>query len=165
MIGNTGVYSYKIVATDSLTGLVNNQDVFAITIAPPNLTNSITIVSGTEISDLNYLVGSPQVLLDVAQYTLDPPNADRFFSYTVSASPTAAFVSVVELTSGVFKVKILTADSADTGTYTVDVKFKENYSGLTHTNTFVLTVSCVQSIAVGSSMAPVLYYISDPAIN
>ena len=144
---------------------MNSSDTFTITIAPPTLATSITIVTGTEISDLTYLVGSPQVLLNVPQYTIEPSNANRLISYSVSSSPPADFIAIVEPTPRVFKVQILTFDAAVTGIYTVDVTYTENYSGLTSSDTFILTVSCVKSLAIGSSMSPVLYYISDPAID
>jgi hypothetical protein len=84
VISNSKSYPYKIVATDSLTGLVNDSDVFTITIAPPTLVSSIAIVGGTEISDMSYLIGSPQLLVNVAQYTLNPSNANRSLSYAVT---------------------------------------------------------------------------------
>ena len=42
--------------------------------------------------------------------------------------------------------------------------YTDTYSGLTKTDTFVLTVSCVTSITPLAPLAPVVYYITDPAI-
>jgi hypothetical protein len=98
-----GVYDYKIVATDSLTGLVNQADVFQIAITPPTIATDLVIVVGSEISDLNYLVSEPAVLLSVPSYTFVPADADVWLDYTLGAS-TPSFVTVVQPTPGVFKV-------------------------------------------------------------
>ena len=90
-------------------------------------------MTGTEISDLTYLVGSPEMVLDVAQYSIEPFNADRQLTFTISALPPTSFVSVDEPSPGVFKVKVMTANPADTGIYAIEVKCTESFSGLTHT--------------------------------
>ena len=72
-----GSYNYKIVATDSLTGLVNQQDAFPIVIIPPTLATDLVLVDGTSIADLTYLVSDPAVLLSVPLYTIVPSDADR----------------------------------------------------------------------------------------
>lgn len=62
------------------------------------------------------------------------------------------------------KIQISTSNIADTGIYSIDVIYTDNYSGLSKTDTFILTVSCVSSIAPLASLTPVVYYITDPAI-
>jgi hypothetical protein len=51
---NAGSYPYKVVATDSLSGLSNDSDTFNVIVLPSKLATDITIVSGTEIDDLSY---------------------------------------------------------------------------------------------------------------
>lgn len=121
---NVGTYDYKIVATDSLTGVFNEVDVFQATIEPPTYATSLNIVPVTAIADLNYLVSDPQVQLDVAQYTILPVDADLSLIYTLGAS-TPAFVTLLNPSAGVYKVAIQTGDTANTGIYSIDVIFTE----------------------------------------
>jgi hypothetical protein len=86
-----GVYNYKVVATDSLTGLVNNANVFTITIDPPILATDLILNAATQISSQNYLVGSPALVLSVPTYTIVPVNADRSLTYSVTGT-TPSFV-------------------------------------------------------------------------
>jgi hypothetical protein len=76
-----------------------------------------------------------------------------------------AFVTLVGDPFGSPQIRIETLNIADTGIYSIDVIYTDTYSGLTKTDTFVLTVSCVSSIAPLSTLVDVLYYITDPAIN
>lgn len=87
-----------------------------------------------------------------------PADADKNLDYTLEAG-TPSFVTIVQSTPGVFKVRIYTTSTADTGIYTITVLFHEYFSGLSRTTTFVLTVSCVTSILDNGPMAPQLYYI------
>lgn len=52
-----------------------------------------------------------------------------------------------------------------TGVYTVVIQVFEEYSAITKTFSFVLTVSCVNTVTSTSSIADQLYYIGDPKIS
>jgi len=43
---------------------------------PPTLANDLVLIPGSEIADLNYLIGEPAVLLNVPTYTIFPADAD-----------------------------------------------------------------------------------------
>lgn len=137
---------------------------FQITIAPPTLATDLVIVPGTAIADLNYLVGEPALLLAVPSYTIVPADADTQVDYTLGAS-TPNFVTIIQPSAGVFKVQITTSSTASTGIYTIQLTFRELFSTLTRTTTFILTVSCVRTIDMLSSVQPALYYINDPYID
>jgi fructose-specific component phosphotransferase system IIB-like protein len=159
-----GTYNYKIVATDSLTGLVNQQNTFLISIVGPTTATDLVLVAGTAIANQNYLIGDPALLLTVPTYTIVPSNADISITWTLGAS-TPSFVTVVQPSAGVYKVQIVTASSASTGIYTIELNFNEQFSSIKRMTTFVLTVSCVRSISMLSTVPPALYYINDPFID
>jgi hypothetical protein len=143
---------------------VNQQDVFQIAITPPTIATDLVIVAGSEIADLNYLIGEPAVILDVPVYSIVPADADIWLDYTLDAG-TPSFVSILQPVPGDFKVRIETASSASTGIYTISLTFHEQFSTLTRTTSFELTVSCVRMIDMLSSVSPALYYINDPFID
>lgn len=125
--------------------------------------NGLNIIAGTEVADLTYRVSSPAVLLNVPEYTIQPANANINCFHALGAL-TPAFVSLVGDPFGSPKIQIMTSTIADTGIYSIDVIYTDEYSGLTKTDTFVLTVSCVSSIAPLAQLTDVIYYITDPAI-
>jgi hypothetical protein len=45
------------------------------------------------------------------------------------------------------------------------IHFTDKFSGLKMTDTFVLTVSCVQQITVVNNIAPIVYFITDSPIG
>jgi hypothetical protein len=53
----------------------------------------------------------------------------------------------------------------DTGIYSIDVTYTDTFSGIQKTDTFVLTVFCVSSIQKLNTVAPVVYFITDPTIS
>jgi hypothetical protein len=70
----------------------------------------------------------------------------------------------VTISGSPLKISINTTSGADTGTYTVTIRTTETNSGLFENRSFNLLVKCVQSISSSSTLADVLYYITDPAI-
>lgn len=95
------------------------------------------------------------------QYAFVPTNAVLDVVYELVSPP--AFVTL-NLVAGPW-VEIFTTDPNDTGIYTIQVKTTDNESGLTQTQSFQLTVSCVQTITITAPLADVIYYITDPAIE
>jgi len=105
----------------------------------------LNIGTGTAIADLTYLVGSAPVLLSVAEYFFWPTNANTDSYHTLAVS-TPNFVTLVGDPAASPKIQIFTSDPANTSIYSISVTFTDLFSGLSETDTFVLTVSCVQAI-------------------
>jgi len=57
-------YNFKVVATESITGLKNDLNSFVASILIPIYTTSFAILPGTEINNLTYLVAAAGVLLN-----------------------------------------------------------------------------------------------------
>jgi len=69
-----GVYELSIFASDKLTLIPSNESIFKVTIRLR--VTGLNIVTGTNVSDLTYRVGSPVVVLTAPEYTLEPANAN-----------------------------------------------------------------------------------------
>jgi len=93
-----------------------------------------------------------------------PVNADIKYSYALGAG-TPAFITLVPQGAGRPKISIYTTDSANTGIYSINFVLTEVFSTLVITDTFVVTVSCVQSISMTASIGATTYYIADPMMN
>lgn len=65
-------------------------------------------------------------------------------------------------------ISIVTSDLADANTYPIDLIITEDFSGLTDTDNFVVTVevavACITSIVSSSTIADQVYYIGDALI-
>ena len=85
------------------------------------------MISGTEIKNFTYLVGSNVVELAVPQYALIPKNANFNFQYTLGAS-TPGFVTLSALANSLSKLNVVTNNVSDTGIYSIDVTVTETYS-------------------------------------
>jgi hypothetical protein len=59
----------------------------------------LNIVTGTNISDLNYRVSTPALVLNAPEYTLEPPNANLDSLHELGAT-TPAFVTLLGGISG-----------------------------------------------------------------
>lgn len=114
----------------------------------------------TLIPDQTYKVSATEVVLNVPTYDKTPSNADVSYSWTITLSPTPT--STVASIVNTNQVKILTTDPAKTGIYTATLTLTEDYSHLTRTTTFKITVSCLTSITAPSALTDT-YYISDSA--
>ncbi len=112
---------------------------------------------------MSYSIGSQKVALSAPQYDIFPQNADRQLVYSLDPS-TPAFISLVPNASGVPTIEIVSSSNADLGVYTISIILKEVFSGVTVTESFQLTVSCVVSIAQYNVVPTVVYYIRDADI-
>ena len=94
---------------------------------------------------------------------MNPSNAN-IDDWHALGSDTPAFVTLVGDPSATPQIQILTTNAAHTGVYTISVIYTDKFSGLQMTDSFVLIVSCVRQISQPSSIAPVVYFITDPKI-
>lgn len=156
-----GTYTFQVKVTDPLSGLVNTSNSFVLTILGPNYATALAWVAATPIPDQNYLVGSSNPMLSSPAFTVTPANADVQYSYSLGAS-TPGFITLNAAIPPL--ISIFTTNTADTGIYSVDYTVTEVFSGLSITDTFIATVSCVTGITQLSSIAPTTYYITDPVI-
>jgi hypothetical protein len=62
------------------------------------------------------------------------------------------------------EIVIETKDFTWTGEHTVAIQIFEEYSQITKTFSFLLTVSCVRSVTTASTINDQVYYIGDPMI-
>lgn len=152
------VFTIAVKAIDQKTGIESDTSTFTVTIRLR--ATGLNIVPGTEISDQNYLVGTSARVISVADYTIFPSNANVDLKHTLDAS-TPSFINLVEDPTG-DTITILTSSAADTGVYTILLTYTDLFEGISTTDTFVVTVSCVQTITQPNSFAPVEYYITDP---
>jgi hypothetical protein len=67
------VYQVKIIAQDMPTLILSDELIFQVTIRLK--VTGLNIVTGTNVSDLTYRVGSPEVQLNAPEYTMEPPTA------------------------------------------------------------------------------------------
>ena len=67
------VYQVKIIAQDMPTIIQSDDLIFKVTIRLK--VTGLNIVTGTNVSDLTYRIGSPAVLLNAPEYTMEPPTA------------------------------------------------------------------------------------------
>lgn len=135
-----GVYQISIFATDTLTLVPSSESIFKVTIRLR--VTGLNIVTGTNVSDLTYRVGSPAVVLTAPEYTLEPANANLDSLHELGPL-TPAFVTLLGATTDQAKIQIATSDPSHTGIYEIDIHFTDRFSGLKMTDTFVLTVSCI----------------------
>ncbi len=91
LVGN---YNFKVVATESITGLQNDLNSFATAILIPLYATSLKFLPDTEINNLTYTVGSAGVLLNAPQYIVTPTNADKNFIYEFDPL-TPSFVTLI----------------------------------------------------------------------
>lgn len=159
-VNAAAIYSIAVYAIDQKTGIVSDTITFTVTIRLR--ATGLNIVSGTEIADVNYLVGSPMVTINVAEYTIFPSNANVDCYHSLGAS-TPAFINLVIDPAG-DTITIQTSAATDTGIYTIDVTYTDLFSGLFTTDTFVVTVSCVQSISQTTLVPTTTYWITDPTL-
>jgi hypothetical protein len=86
------VYQIKIVAQDKKTLIMSDELIFKVTIRLRAL--GLNIVTGTNVADLTYRVGSPTVLLTAPEYTIEPANA-QIDSYHEMGPNTPSFVTLL----------------------------------------------------------------------
>lgn len=154
---DAGVYDFRVFVIDSLTSLSNNEVLFQVDVVA---ITALTLDAGTAIADQVYKVADTAIVLDAPLYTPTPSYADTKFTYSLIA-PTPSFVTQLGAGDETSDVQIVTADHADTGTYTVTIQVYEEYSQITKTFSFQLVVSCVHSILTTSTISDQIYYIGD----
>jgi len=155
-------YTIAVASIDQKTNIISDQITFTVKIRLR--ATGLNIVSGTAIADLTYLIGSTPVMLPVAEYFFWPANANTD-SYHALAVSTPVFVTLVGDPSASPIIQIYTGDPADTSIYSISVTFTDLFSGLSETDTFVLTVSCVQAITQPTTVPRIMYWITDSNIN
>lgn len=106
----------------------------------------LNIVTGTEVPDLTYLIGSPAIYLTVPEYFIEPTIADINDIHALGAN-TPSFVTLDGDPTDNPLIKIVTSDVNNTGIYSINVIYTDIFSGLQAIDTFVVTVSCVQTIS------------------
>jgi hypothetical protein len=122
-------YNFKIRASESLSGLVNENESFVLTIQKPIYTEEMVLIVATALDDMNYTITFPKVILDVPQYEIVPANADRQLVYSLDPS-TPAFVTLIPDANGLPTIQIVSSSNDDLGIYTITVIMKEVFSGL-----------------------------------
>ena len=120
----------------------------------------MNLINDTIIPDQNYLIGSSASNLLAYQYEFLPYDAQLDVVYSLINPP--GFVQLVNMTGN--WIVILTNDPQDTGVYTIQVKTTDRESGLTKTQSFELTISCVRQIDPTEPLSDVTYWITDPEI-
>ena len=134
-------YNFKLKATESISGFFNDADAFVCNVILPNYATSLAWVAATKMADFTYLLSSPELQF-LPTFTYQPSNADVKFTYSLGAS-TPAFITLVPQGTGSPKISIVTSNVASVGIYTVTYTVTEVFSGLSISQTFVATVSCV----------------------
>jgi hypothetical protein len=157
-------YNFKLKASESISGVFNDSNAFVCNVILPNYATSISWVTSTNIADFTYLLGSSEIQKVAPSYTYLLANADVKFTSALGAS-TPSFITLVTQATGNPKISVVTSNVANVGIYPITYTVTDVFSGLSISQTFKVTVSCVQSIAVGAAMTPILYYINDPAIT
>jgi hypothetical protein len=89
-----GAYNFKLKITEPISGLVNDQNAFVCSITIPNRVNSLDLIIATQVADVTYLLGSPELVLNSPSYTFLPINADTNFTFSLGASA-PAFIALV----------------------------------------------------------------------
>jgi hypothetical protein len=72
-----GAYNFKVVATEPLSGLTNNEVKFKVVVTNSDVATVITVVSSTLVADKTYLVGNPAMLVLVPKYTWFPTYVNK----------------------------------------------------------------------------------------
>jgi hypothetical protein len=60
-VTNVGAYNFKVKATESISGWVNDSNAFTLTILEPIYTEELVLIEGTQITDFTYTLGDPLV--------------------------------------------------------------------------------------------------------
>ena len=61
-------HNFKIKASESISGLVNELETFVLTIVKPVYTEQLVLVESTELEDLNYTITFPKVVLNSPKF-------------------------------------------------------------------------------------------------
>lgn len=159
---NEGLYKYKIVATDSVSGLSNDEDEFTVAVVTADVATDIVPDISTYIKDQEYMIGEKELLLDVPTYKVEPAGSDQNLEWKLGKS-TPDFVTLVQDSTGVWKIRVKT-DEAKGGLYTISLRLHEEFSDINKDTTFELKVGCVTALVLGR-VKNVEYFIKDTAAS
>ena len=82
-------------------------------------------------------------MVALPHYTVDPPDANTNFSYSLDPTGTPTFVTLQPQTNNIPMLAIYTNDMNDIGYYVVFVNVIETYSNLSANILLMISVSCV----------------------
>jgi hypothetical protein len=119
-----GLYDFKIKVTESVSGLTNLDVAFSIEMTVKIYALEMNLILATVISDQNYLVADPAMILLAYMYDFVPSNAVLDVHYSFTSAP--SFVQLIDST-GIW-IQVLTSDPNDTGIYTIEVLTVDNES-------------------------------------
>lgn len=156
------IYTIQIKAIDQKTLIESDFISFELIVRLRAM--NLVLIAGTNILDLTYLVSDPAVSLSVPEYEVLPVNANTRCFHALGAS-TPSFVTLIGSPYGSPTIQISTTDVTDTGVYSIDVIYTDEFSGIQKTDTFVLTISCVRAITPTAPLAALTYWITDAAIT
>ena len=128
-VSKVGAYNFKIKATESISGWINDSNAFILTILEPIYTQALVLVPGTAITDFTYTLGDPLVTKPAPSYTVMPVNADKKFVYTLHLS-TPPCVTLVPNASGVPDLQIVSSSNLDLGVFVVTIVTTEFWSNV-----------------------------------
>jgi len=165
-VTHVGLHNFKIKTTESVSTWFNDLNTFVLEIIAPTYTTDLVLVTGTAMADFIYTISTGPTDKPVPQYTVLPVNADKKFVYTLDPA-TPAFVTLLPNANPTLPptLRVESINNADLGVYTIKVICTEFWSNVQDIKSFTLTVSCVTAINNFGFMAPVLYFIADPAID
>ena len=85
-------------------------------------------------------------MLDVPTFEIFPADADRKLVYSLDPT-TPEFVTLISNANDEPTIEIISNSNDDLGVHTITVILTEVFSGITVTESFKLTVSCVTNIS------------------
>jgi hypothetical protein len=74
---SVGAYNFKVIATEFLSGLTNNEVNIKVVVNNSDFATSIAVISSTLIVDKTFLVGDPEILILVPKYTWFPTYVNK----------------------------------------------------------------------------------------
>lgn len=128
---------------------------------------AIALNSSSKVPDKKYRVSDNALEVALPTFSITEPEAYVDTVYSLESNP--SFVSIITKSDGTKVISIHTTNVADSnpGIYDITIRFKDNYSQISATDTFRLTLSCVTAINKVTDVAwtGVVYYLSKDAIT
>ena len=106
------------------------------------------------------MIADPAQLLVAPSYLKFPSYVEVKYFYELV--PAVNFASVIVDPVLGPCVKISSTNPLDFGLHTLNLKVTEQFSGLTHTTSFNVFITCVRSIVPATQLGNQTYYIYDP---
>jgi hypothetical protein len=140
-LADIGDYTFKIKATESISGLFNDADEFVLSILEPIYTQALTIVDATQIADFTFFVYDPEQATPVPQFSVTPADADFIIAYSLPGdTPSFVTLSAPDAETGLPNLLVQTNDPADVGDYDITIIVTETLNSVTESQTFKLTI-------------------------